>query len=330
MLSRDANSLYWLSRYIERAENLARLVDVNRYDALDSGRSSAESDDLAWDTLMRVTCTDEHCESFKTGDQKEDVGSFITLSESNPDSIRQCISNARENGRMVRDQISEEIWLELNRLHLFLRSREARNLWTRRPDAFCKEVVDFCLLFNGLIDSTILHNEGWRFVQIGKYLERADKTTRVLDMLALGEHTDRLQIASALRSCSGFSAFRYEFKSDFNMENAVDFLLFSQSFPRSVRYCLRQLDRQLHGISGTPEDGFSNEAERLTGSLLARMNYSSVESVWARGLRDYVDSLQTQFNKIGQEIFEIYVLLPQEFRGVVKEDAWQVQWQQQQ
>ena len=147
MLSRDANSLYWLSRYIERAENLARLVDVNRYDALDSGRSSAESDDLAWDTLMRVTCTDEHCESFKTGDQKEDVGSFITLSESNPDSIRQCISNARENGRMVRDQISEEIWLELNRLHLFLRSRGSESL-DPKARCVCKEVVDFvcCLM----------------------------------------------------------------------------------------------------------------------------------------------------------------------------------------
>lgn len=203
-------------------------------------------------------------------------------------------------------------------------------MWSRRPDQFCKEVIDFCLLFNGLIDSTILHNEGWRFIQIGKYLERADKTTRVLDMLAIGERNDRLQIASALRSCSGFSAFRYEFKSDFNMENAVDFLLFSQSFPRSVRYCLRQLDRQLHGISGSPEDGFSNEAERLTGSVLARMNFSSVESVWTQGLREYIDGLQTQFNEIGQEIFEIYVLLPLEFRSVVKEDAWQVQWQQQQ
>ena len=113
------------------------------------------------------------------------------------------------------------------------------------------------------------------------------------------------------------------------MENAVDFLLFP---------IVSEIGSLLFTPIGSPiawdirhsEDGFSNEAERLTGSLLARMNYSSVESVWAQGLRDYVDSLQTQFNKIGQEIFEIYVLLPQEFRGVVKEDAWQVQWQQQQ
>ena len=331
MLSRVANSLYWLSRYLERAENLARLADVNSYDALDAVSESKDGSETLWRPLLYATCSMEVYESAKANaSEVPDVGWFIAFSKDNPDSIRECIAQARENARMVRDQISEEMWLELNRLHLFMQSKDAEILWERQADEFYKDVINFCLLFEGLIGATILQDQGWHFIQAGKFLERADKTTRVLDMLAFFGDSDRGRLASALRSCSGFSAFRYEYRSDFTLSNVMSFLLFSQSFPRSARFCLRQLDRQLHAISGTPEDAFSNEAERLTGSVLARMNFSSVDSVWAVGLHEYIDELQQQFNDIGQRIFETYVLLPLEIRSVARQDAWQLQWQQQQ
>lgn len=331
MLSRVANSLYWLSRYLERAESLARLADVNRYDALDAGAATSDGSEALWRPLLYATCSTEVYEAAKKNvDEELDVGWFIAFSKDNPDSIRQCVAQARENARMVRDQISEEMWLELNRVHLFTQSKDAERLWQVRPDAFYKDVINFSLLFEGLIGDTILQDQGWHFVQAGKFLERADKTTRVLDMLAFQGDSDRGRLASALRSCSGFSAFCYEYRSDFTLSNVVAFLLFSQSFPRSVRFCIRQLDKHLHAISGTPEDAFSNEAERLTGSVLARMNFSSVDSVWAIGLHDYIDELQQQFNDIGQRIFETYVLLPLEIRSVARQDAWQLQWQQQQ
>ena len=151
-------------------------------------------------------------------------------------------------------------------------------------------------------------------------------------MLTYFESPEKGHLASTLRSCSGFSAFRAEFRGEITLENVVMFLLFSQSFPRSVRYCIRELDQALHSLSGMPIGSYSNEAERLTGSMLAQMNFSSMENVWSSGLHQYVDSLQKQFNGIGQEVFETYVLLPAEILNLAppNSSASQLQWQQQQ
>ncbi|MCB1232020.1 MAG: alpha-E domain-containing protein [Verrucomicrobiae bacterium] len=328
MLSRVAHSLYWLSRYLERAENLARLVDVSRYDALDT---SNEDNEETWRPILYATSTeDTYREAREKEDGDLDIVSFITFSDANPDSIRQCIAHARENARMVRDQISEEMWLELNSIHLFMQSGEAEDLWRRQPEAFYRELIKFCLLFEGLIDATILHDEGWQFIQVGKFLERSDKTSRILDMLTYVNEPERSQLASALRSCSGFSAFRDEFRGDVTLQNVMAFLLFSQSFPRSVRFCLRELDQVLHAISGTPAGAFSNEAERITGSILAQLNFSSIDNVWSVGLHRYIDELQKQLNLIGQEVFETYVLLPSEIKNLPRLESWQMQWQQSQ
>lgn len=331
MLSRVANSLYWLSRYLERAENLTRLVDVNRYDELDNIESPTGSDDTLWHPLLYATSAQENYNKAKeAAGGNIDVNWFITFSISDGDSIRSCIAQARENARMVRDQISEEIWLELNSFHLFMQSKEAERLWEDRPEDFYRRTIKACMLFSGLINATILHDEGWHFIEAGRYLERADKTTRVLDMLAFESEPDRGKLASALRSCSAFSAFRAENRGEVTLENVVNFLLFSPSFPRSVRFCLRQIDRQLHSISGTPDGSFSNEAERLAGNALAQLNFSNIQNVQGIGYHDYFDELQQQFNKIGRQIFETYILLPQEINSLPQYDRTQWQWQQQQ
>lgn len=329
MLSRVANSLYWLSRYLERAENISRLVDVNRYDALDAAPSSAEEVEELWRPLLYATCSDEaYQEAAAASEEDLDVCWFITFSNSTGDSIRQCIAQARENARMVRDQISEEMWLELNSFHLFMQSSEAESLWAERPEAFYRKTIRFCMLFSGLISATILHDEGWNFIILGKQLERADKTTRILDMLAFDGEPDRGKIASALRACSAFSAFRAEYRGEVTLDNVMSFLLFSPSFPRSVRFCLRSIDDQLHAISGTSGGSFSNEAERLTGSALAQLNFSSIENLWDVGYHNYIDQLQQQFNSIGQKVFETYILLPLEIRNLPQHDT--MQWQQSQ
>jgi uncharacterized alpha-E superfamily protein len=330
MLSRVANSLYWLSRYLERAQNLTRLVDVNRYDALDAIVTSNEDADSPWHPLLYATGAEESYQEAKAAAGGNlDVTWFITFSNEQ-DSIRQCIAQARENARMVRDQISEEMWLELNSFHLFMHSTEAQTLWRERPENFYRKTIKACMLFSGLINATILHDEGWHFMAAGIYLERADKTTRVLDMLALDADPDRGKLASALRSCSAFSAFRADNPGDVTLNNVMEFLLFSPSFPRSVRFCLRQVDSQLHAISATQGGSFSNEAERLTGSALAQLNFSTIQNVLAEGYHPFIDELQSQFNKIGRQIFETYILLPQEINSLPKYQTTQWQWQQQQ
>ncbi|MFC5051862.1 alpha-E domain-containing protein [Rubritalea spongiae] len=331
MLSRVANSLYWLSRYLERAENLTRLVDVNRYDALDSIASAKEADPT-WSPLLYATCSQVEYEAAKEASEDEiDVSWFITFSTTTHDSIRQCIAQARENARMVRDQISEEMWLELNSFHLFLQSKEAEILWENRPDAFYRRTIKACMLLAGLINATVLQDEGWHFMEAGRYLERADKTTRVLDMLSYQPNPNRGKLASALRSCSALSAYRAENRGEITLDGVIDFLLFSPSFPRSVRFCLRQLDSQLHAISGSYSGSFTNEAERLAGSALAQLNFSSIQNVLNTGYHEYIDGLQLQFNRIGRQIFETYILLPQEINSLPKYGTphWQQQQQQQ-
>lgn len=330
MLSRVANSLYWLSRYLERAENLARMVEVQRYDSLDNNPSQTPEEN-DWKPLLYATCMETiHAEaSERSGDT--DVGRFITFSEANSDSIRQCVAQARENARMVRDQISEEFWRELNRFHLFVASDKAIQLWSERPESFYRKVIEYCMLLTGLVNTTIPHDEGWHFIQTGKALERADKTTRVLDMLAYQGEPQRSRLASALRSCSAFSAFKAEYRGNFSLENAVSFLLFSPSFPRSVHFCMRQLDHHLHAISGSSPGSFTNEGERLTGSSLAQLNFSSIGNVLQVGYHSYIDSLQEQFNQIGQQLFETYILLPLEIRSLRQNEPphWQQHQQQQ-
>lgn len=365
MLSRVADSLYWLSRYLERAENLARLVDVNRHDALEenpayataasgalqaSGAGSATAHGGAvghahssggstgaaqpsghWQPLIHATGTEEAFSAARAEEGDElDAAGFITFSAHNPDSIRSCIAIARENARMVRDQISEEMWVELNRIHLFLQSRRAEQLWQRQPESLYHEVIKSSLLFQGLTDATIQHDEGWQFVRLGKFIERADKTSRILDVLTYLDNPERTELASVLRSCSGFAAFRAEFRGNITLRNVIYFLLLSSAFPRSVRFCLSRLDKTLHAISGAPVGTFSNEAERLTGSTLARLNFSNVDSIQAEGLHRYVDELQSRLNDIGQQLFETYVLLPSEIRNVSRSNSLIFQWQYQQ
>lgn len=333
MLSRVANSLYWLSRYLERAENFARLVEVNRYDSLDKTTldpSVTEEDN--WKPLLHATCLESSYSSEIEKSGNPDVGWFITFSDENNASIRQCIFQARENARMVRDQISEEFWRELNRFHLFITSKHSETLWRNQPESLYRKVIEFCMLLTGLVNTTIPHDEGWHFLQTGKMLERADKTTRVLDMLAAQVENNHIRLASALRCCSAFSAFKADTRShSITLDNTMSFLLFSPSFPRSVRFCIRQLDHHLHTISATPAGSFSNEAERLTGNLLARLNFSNLHSVTETGYHAYIDSLQEQFNDIGQKVFETYILLPLEIKCLSQNDFihWQHQQQQQ-
>jgi uncharacterized alpha-E superfamily protein len=331
MLSRVANSLYWLSRYLERAENLSRLVDVNRYDALDTLSSSIDETERVWGPLLYATSLQQtHAAAKADAAEDVDISWFITFSTNNNDSIRACVAQARENARMVRDQISEEFWLELNSFHLFLQSREAESLWENQPNAFYRKTTKACMLFSGLINATILRDEGWHFIEVGRYLERADKTTRVLDMLVYESAPDQGKLISALRACSALSAFKAGHKGEVTLDNVIDFLLFSPSFPRSARFCLRQVDTQLHAISCTASGSFSNEAERLAGSTLAQLNFSSIENVTERSYHTYLDALQQQINHVGRQIFETYILLPQEIDKLPQYSNSEWQWQQQQ
>ena len=167
-------------------------------------------------------------------------------------------------------------------------------------------------------------------MSLGKYLERSDLTSRVLDTLTLlDSEPTRLDLMRALRSCSALSAFRKTYRGALTVHNVADFLLYSPDFPRSLRFAIRRIDGQLHEFSGVPAGSFSNEAERLAGSALAQVNFSDIESIMDKGLHESIDDLQKKLIDVGQSIFETYVLLPFEIKSASPLPYLQTQMQQQ-
>ena len=313
-----------MSRFVERAEGVARLVEIHRDTDLES--DTRRGDVGYWYSTLQSMCAKEQFDE----DELEEPDTFLLFSSQWDNSVFNSINSARENARMVRDQLSEEIWVELNTLYHFINSKEAMLEYRNDESSFFRRIIRFSLVFQGLCDATIHHDEGWRFMSLGKYLERADLTSRVLDTLTfLDSEPSRLDLIRALRSCSAFSAYRKRYRGALTMHNVADFLLFSQDFPRSIRFSIRGVDAQLHEISGVPSGNFSNEAERLAGSALAQVNFSNIDSMIRNGLHGSIDELQKKLMDLGQSIFETYVLLPFEINRATPFHLMQVQMQQQ-
>jgi uncharacterized alpha-E superfamily protein len=306
-------------RYVERADNLARLIDVNQQLLLDFESLDSERLRGFWQPIILSTGDEEAFAKLYDETGSAEVIRFLTNDPKNPNSITSCIALARENARTVRDQLSDELWEELNSLYLFSRSDEAQKLFDADPPRYYENIRRSAMTFLGIAASTTSRNEAWDFMDLGRHLERADKTTRFLDVssylpaAADGQEAISpgiLHWTAILRSCGAMGAFRAA-RREITAESVVDFLIFSKDFPRSVRYCIEKVDRSLHLISGTPRGSFSNEAERESGRLLSDLNFGSTADVFESGLHDYLDTLQGRFNHIGGEIFETYVLMPE-------------------
>jgi uncharacterized alpha-E superfamily protein len=335
MLSRVANSLYWMSRYLERAENIARIVDVNLQLLLDF----RDLDDQAlaghWVPIVQSTGDEQAFFSLHKKATGQTVTEFLVFQTENPNSIASSVAQSRENARMVRDQITLELWEELNRLYLFLRSNSARESWKSGPFEFLQEIKASSLHLQGLTDATIMHNEGWQFMQVGKYLERADKTTRILDVRhqtlpdkgapVRVSQTEALEWSAILRSCSAWDAYKAIRGAEVSPRLVADFLLLSEDFPRSVEFCVAMLDSSLRAISGSPAGRFNNRAEKLCGRLLAELQFSTIDDIFEVGLHGYLDLLQQKLNAVGDELFNAYIFQP---FNTMEEEIQQQQQQQ--
>ena len=337
MLSRVANSLYWMSRYIERAENIARIVDVNLQLLLDMRNLDEKRLIEYWEPIVQATGDEQAFFKSHPHATGAAVTEFLVFQPENSNSIFQCICLARENARMVRDQITLELWEELNRIYLFIRSKQAREVWRRSPSEFFQEIKSASLHLIGIMNATMVHDEGWWFVQAGQFLERADKTTRILDVRhqTLPERglpkaisqSDSLEWAAVLRSCSAWDAYKTTYGADVNPRLVAEFLVLDDNFPRSVRFCVNSLNRAVRRLSGVAEGHFSNQAEKLTGRFLAELQFSTVEEIFEIGLHQYLDDAQLKLNHIGEALFQAYIFQsfnnPDEHHMVQQEEQQQ-------
>src|SRR5258706_919964 len=254
MLARVADSIYWMSRYVERAENVARFIEVNLNLMLDLPVGSAQQ----WQPLVATTGdAEEFAKRYGTATQ-HNVIRFLTFDQENVNSISSCVRAARENAGSVREIISSEMWEHLNEFYLRVNSAAAGS--RSDPQDLLRSIRRSGHLFTGVTDATMTHNESWHFCQLGCMLERADKTSRILDVkyflllpaaADVGTTSDDIQWAAVLRSASAFEMYR---KSHGRIlpERIVQFLLLVKELPRAIHHCLLRAPDSVHAISGTP------------------------------------------------------------------------------
>jgi uncharacterized alpha-E superfamily protein len=303
LLSRVANAVYWMARYIERAENVARFLDVNHNLMLDlPGVFSSQWQPIINTTGDRALFAERYGEA-----TQQNAVRFLAFDAEYPNSIHSCILAARENARSVRETISSEMWQQINTLYLMI-TAEARKAVPESLPEFCHEVRMGCHLFEGITHSTVSHNEAWHFISAGRRLERADKTTRILDVkyfillpsvADVGTPFDDVQWAALLKSVSGFEMYRKKY-GRIAPERIVEFLLLDGEFPRAVRYSIGQTDEALHSITGTPRGGFSCASEQRIGLLRSELDFARVEAILEGGLHEFFDALQTKMNTIDE------------------------------
>ena len=313
MLSRVADSIYWMSRCVERAENVARFIDVNLTIMLDAPVGYEHQ----WQPLINITGDDEaFAKRFKTANQHNTIF-FLTFDPENPNSILSCLSSARENARSIREIISSEMWEQLNSFYLAVKAESGKRGAPEKPHQFFNQVKQSSPLFNGLTDATMTRNEAWHFLEMGRMLERADKTSRILDVkyyillrsaTDVGTPFDEIQWAAVLRSASAFEMYRKR-HGRITPSGIIQFLLLDPEFPRSVRFGLNRARESLHGITGTPLGSFSNTSERLRGQLCSDLAFTNTDEVSAAGLHEYLDDLQTKMNQVGTGIYDTFFAL---------------------
>jgi len=310
VLSRVANSIYWMSRYLERAENVARFIGVNINLNLDMPPEFGEQ----WGPLVNITGDSETFTKRYGTPTRENVMHFLTFDRENPNSILSCVRAARENARSVREIISSEMWEQANRFYLLVKEAAKDKSLAENSHEFYASVKMASHLFDGITEATMSHGEAWHFLQVGELMERADKTSRILDVKyyilmpdtqVVGIAIDNIQWAALLKSASALEMYRKHSKQ-IDPTKVADFLILNRDFPRSVQSCLDRTAISLHAISGSPMDAFSNKAEQKLGRLLAELNYAQIDEIIAEGLHEFLDGLQTRFNQVDDAVFETF------------------------
>ena len=313
MLSTTASNLYWMSRYLERAENLARMLDVSYSLSLmpQDGRGNG-LDELAMPLLITGTLDDYHARFGEL--DAERLLHFFALDPDNSASIYCCLQAARSNAHAVRGRITADMWENVNAAWLDMRHIAEQGLGRYGISRFCEWVKERSHLFRGATFGTIMRGEAYYFIRLGTYIERADNTLRLLDARyeMLGEQIDECEKSTArsyyqwtalLRALSSFEAFAETYRGSPRTDRVAELLLLRPEVPRSLRACLEELSHMLSVLPG--ENG--RPAQRLAAELEARLRYTSIEEVLDAGLHAWLTDLIGQVRRLAKTIHTSYL-----------------------
>jgi uncharacterized alpha-E superfamily protein len=297
-----------MSRYVERAENVARFIDVNSNLALGGGETIQQQ----WAPLVYTTGDEDLFYSQYGEFSRANVLRFLAFDRENPNSILSCIETARENARTIREVISSAMWEELNIFFHLVRAATKQTSTMDEMHSFCNQVKRSSHVLLGATDVTMSHGEAWHFARLGRLLERADKTSRIVDVQYysllpdpqdIGSSLDIVRWSALLKSTSALEMYR-RVCGRILPTNVADYLLLDRQFPRSVRFCLIKAHESLQAVAGSASGTFRTVSEQQLGRLRSKMDYTRIEEIVEQGLHEYIDDLQTQLNSIGDAIYE--------------------------
>lgn len=309
MLSRVADSLYWMSRYLERAEHIARLVDVHYNLILESDTGSTQQKRLSH-LLESLNLPSDNL------DDAEAVMRRLTFDGNASVSILANLTSARGNARQVREWVSSEMWTQINKLYLFVKNADADTVWSDSPHDYYVNVRQGSHLFQGITDATMNHNQGWHFIQIGRYIERILSLVKLLDVhfhdINLSQRDELtphryFELVTILKSNSAFEAYCKVYNPNLQSAWITEFLLFSEAFPRSVRFCVEQILDSLNELADTTMRNKNIRLHRIAGRLQSSLNYDDMADVRTSHLHEYLENIKHQTLRIHDTLYDTYI-----------------------
>jgi len=310
MLSRVGDSLYWMSRYLERAENTVRQLDVTMGLMLDTSDTSAET---RWQRTMASLGNPAGMEW--NGDL-ESMARKLVFDSLSPVSVTFCVNGARENARQVREEISSEQWQRLNRLYHQMHSPHAQVQFRSSINDSLASVIDGIHLFKGVSDTTMIHGQGWQFIRLGRYLERAYATATLLEVYQpdlFHEHGQDhsgyqyLELVGLLRCCTSFEAYCQVYTADLSPGRILEFLLLNRDFPHAIRYTVDGVRHAIESIQRTGGRRPPDELTAVIGRLHAMLGYTNIAEILAGDTGAFLHSIREQSMRIHELIYRYYV-----------------------
>jgi uncharacterized alpha-E superfamily protein len=313
MLARVADSLYWMSRYLERAEHAARLLDVHLNLVPDQSPEESASRRAR---LMAALWATPPAHGIAGDYQMFDL---VTFDPTNANSILSCIAAARENARQVREQVSSEMWQQINELYIAVRNTHMDAIWHDRPSAFLNSIKQGSHLFQGITDSTLSHGQGWQFIQVGRYIERVtmivsllEHETQALNLAGDGKSVSREYTSwlGLLKSCTAFEAYSKIYTAHVEPRRVMEFLMLNAEFPHSLCFGVRSIQAALDAIAASTDTHRGARVYRLAGRLRALMDYGHIDEIIATDLAAYLAEVAQQCGQIHAALYQMYIAYP--------------------
>jgi uncharacterized alpha-E superfamily protein len=319
MLSRVAENLFWMSRYLERAENVARLLDIGLYLELDAPSSAGQDGSAPIEIALGILSGGNVARPARPliGPHRNAILGFLTFDRTNPNSLVSTISLARENARGTQESLGVDAWSEINRLYLYLCGPQAQRKFHASASALYAKVKQSCILFDGMVQNTLPRDEVYHFIRLGRHLERVSVMGQILHAKCKSDPVGGAGVDPAielvrwtglLRSCSAYGAYLRVERDRVEPAGVIRFLVLNADFPRAIRFCVARCRESLREIAGGDEEEYKSEAERLLGRLDSELRYSDVAEIFDRGLLPFLDSITTTSQRVGNEIQKSYFL----------------------